>query len=342
MTDIVDNPFTLTPGTVHQGIKRVRAFSSGELVVDSRSPLQVWEHPYYPQYFFAESDLEVELAANGNGPRSKVLGVSEVFDVLIGDRVLPRAARRYPQAGVEGLRDAIGLTWAAFDTWMEEDEIVYTHPRSPYVRIDALASSRHVVVRFRDVIVAESHRPVMLFETGLDPRFYLPQADVRLDLLVPSATTSHCPYKGTATYWNLATGDASLTDVAWVYRTPLPESAKIAGLVAFWPEKSPELEVTVDGQRLGAPRHRPGRVRREASPGWTSVPALSSSARVDLGLRRAAPSTLRFCSSALPMASLQTPGRRICGSGVVAVGRVSAGVWRPVSLAPPVRWPRRR
>ncbi|WP_407341909.1 DUF427 domain-containing protein [Pengzhenrongella phosphoraccumulans] len=136
---------------------------------------------------------------------------------------------------------------------MEEDEIVYTHPRSPYVRIDALTSSRHVVVTFNGVTVAESHRPVVLFETGLTARYYLPQADVRMDLLAPSATTSHRPYKGTATYWTLGTGGASLADVAWAYRTPLPESAKIAGLVAFWPEKSPALQVTVDGQPLGAP-----------------------------------------------------------------------------------------
>jgi len=251
MTGIVENPFTITPGTVQRGNKRVRAFSAGELVADARTPLLVWEHPYYPQYFFSASDLEVELRAGGHGPRSKVLGISEVFDVIIGERIVPRAARRYPEAGVGELREAFGLTWEAFDTWMEEDEIVYTHPRSPYVRIDALASSRHVIATFNGVTVAESHRPVVLFETGLAARYYLPQADVRMDLLVPSATTSHCPYKGTAMYWTLATGDASLADVAWAYRTPLPESAKIAGLVAFWPEKSSALQVTVDGQPLG-------------------------------------------------------------------------------------------
>ena len=74
-----------------------------------------------------------------------------------------------------------------------------------------------------------------------------------MDLLIPTATTSHCPYKGTATYWNLAVNGAELIDVAWSYRTPLPESIRIAGLVAFWPEKSDELEVEIDGQRIGRP-----------------------------------------------------------------------------------------
>ncbi|MHB1488939.1 MAG: DUF427 domain-containing protein [Cellulomonas sp.] len=252
MTDIVEDPFVIAPGTVQQGRKRVRAFSAGELVVDSSAPLQVWEHPYFPEYFFAGEDLEVELRPAGAGPRSKVLGVSEVFDVLVGDRVVPRAARRHPEAEVVALRDAYALTWSAFDTWMEEDEIVFTHPRSPYVRIDALASSRHVVATLGGVVVADSHRPVVLYETGLVPRFYLPQVDVRMDLLTPVATVSHCPYKGTATYWDLTVDGTTVGDAAWSYRTPLPESTKIAGLVAFWPEKSADLHVTVDGQEIGA------------------------------------------------------------------------------------------
>ncbi len=249
--DITENSFVIGPGTVGRSDKRVRAFSSGELVVDSRSPLQVWEHPHYPEYFFAAADLMVKLRPDGHGPRSQVLGVSEVFDVLVGERVVPRAARRFPEATAKTLRDAYALTWSAFDTWMEEDEVVYTHPRSPFVRVDALASSRHVTVRLNGAIVAETHRPVVLYETGVIPRYYLPRVDVRMDWLIPTATTSHCPYKGTATYWNLAVNGAELIDVAWSYPTPLPESIKIAGLVAFWPEKSAELEVDVDGQRIG-------------------------------------------------------------------------------------------
>ena len=167
MTEIVENPFVITPGTVQQGHKRVRAFSAGALVVDAGAPLQVWEHPYFPEYFFAAQDLVVELRPAGRGPRSKVLGVSDVFDVLVGDRVLPRAARRHPEAEVAALRDAYALTWSAFDTWMEEDDIVFTHPRSPYVRIDALASSRHVIVTlagvgFAWVLLDELPRTVQL------------------------------------------------------------------------------------------------------------------------------------------------------------------------------------
>ncbi len=250
MTEIVENPFAIAPGTAQRGHKRVRAYSAGELVVDTRAPLMVWEHPSFPQYFVTAPELVAQLRPAGTGPRSKVLGVSEVFDVVLGDRVVPRAVRRHPEAG-PALRDAYGLTWSSFDTWLEEDEVVHTHPRSPYVRIDALASSRHVVVTLAGTVVADSRRPVVLYETGLVPRYYLPRVDVRMDLLVPTSTVSHCPYKGSAAYWDLVVPGGAVSDVAWSYPTPLPESTKIAGLVAFWPEKSPELHVTVDGEEIG-------------------------------------------------------------------------------------------
>ncbi len=142
MTGIVQNAFTVAPGTVQAGVKRVRAYSQGELVVDAVAPLLVWEHPYFPQYFFLESDLEAELRPKGHGPRSKVLGPSELFDVVLGTRVVSQAASRFPDAPVDAMRAAVTLSWSAFDTWLEEDEVVHTHPRSPYVRIDARSSGR--------------------------------------------------------------------------------------------------------------------------------------------------------------------------------------------------------
>jgi uncharacterized protein (DUF427 family) len=77
----------------------------------------------------------------------------------------------------------------------------------------------------------------VLFETGLPPRWYLPKPDLRMDLLVPTATVSHCPDKGQAHYWSVRVGDRLVQDLAWSYRTPLPESQKIAGLVAFYNER---------------------------------------------------------------------------------------------------------
>ncbi len=73
---------------------------------------------------------------------------------------------------------------------------------------------------------------------------------MRLDLLTPTDTVTHCPYKGQAGYWSVRAGDAVHEDLAWSYRTPLPESQKIAGLIAFYNEK---VDLYVDGVRQERP-----------------------------------------------------------------------------------------
>jgi uncharacterized protein (DUF427 family) len=151
-------------------------------------------------------------------------------------RTAPSAARRYRSSPIQELRQAVRMDWDAMDEWLEEDEPVDTHPRDPYTRVDILASSRHVRVDINGVTVAESAQPRILFETGLPPRYYLLLADVRLDLLRPSATQSHCPYKGTASYWSLDAGAGVHQDLVWIYRSPLAESQKIAGLACFYPD----------------------------------------------------------------------------------------------------------
>lgn len=241
----------VTLGHPQPGLKHVRAAVDGVFVVDMRPPLMVWEHSRYPWYFTSVDRIAGELVPAGEGTRSRSLGPCEEFDLVVGSgRVLPRAIRRYPQAKNELVRDSYTFDWEAFDTWFEENEIVTVHARDPYVRVDTLASSRHVEVVFAGVVVAESRRPVVLLETGLPPRFYLPRVDVRMDLLRPTDTVSHCPYKGTARYWTVTVGSRELPDGVWSYERPLPEVQKIAGLVAFWPEQAPGLTISVDGEPL--------------------------------------------------------------------------------------------
>jgi uncharacterized protein (DUF427 family) len=134
------------------------------------------------------------------------------------------------------------------DAWLEEDEEVFTHVRSPYARIDILPTSRHVRVTLGDTVLAESTAAHALFETGLSPRWYVPRVDVRMDLLIRSDTVTHCPYKGRAEHLTARIGAGEVKDVAWSYPAPLPESTRIAGLVAFYVDR---VEVTVDGERQG-------------------------------------------------------------------------------------------
>jgi uncharacterized protein (DUF427 family) len=236
---------------VEQGPKRVRAYLSGRLVADTRRPFLVWEIPYFPTYYLPLADVVADLEPTGATAHSPSRGDAQLFNVRVEGAVAEAAAKRYPDSPLETLRDLVRLDWAAMDEWLEEDEPVYTHPRDPYTRVDILASSQHVRVEIDGVTVADSARPHILFETHLPPRYYLPLPDVRTELLVPSGTVSHCPYKGTAGYWSVDAGHGVHPDLVWIYRTPLPESQKVAGLACFYNEK---VDLYLDGELQDRPR----------------------------------------------------------------------------------------
>ena len=235
---------------IEAGRKRVRAYLAGELVADTTRPVLVWEWPYFPVYYIPAADIRAELIPAGTTEHSPSRGDAQIYHVKVSGAAADDAARRYPDSPLEDLREVVRLDWAAMSEWFEEDEPVYTHPRDPYTRVDILASSRHVRVEVDGVTVADSGQPRILFETGLPPRYYLPLTDLRMDLLRPSATESHCPYKGTAGYWSVQVGQQVREDIVWIYRTPLPESQKIAGLAAFYDEK---VDVYLDGERQARP-----------------------------------------------------------------------------------------
>ncbi len=232
-------------GHVEQADKRVRGLIAGEVVFDTTKPLLVWEHSFYPAYYIPQEDISADLVGNGRTKDSATRGRAELYDLKVGTEPREDAAWRYPDSPIERIRDAVRFEWNAIDEWLEEDEPVYVHPRDPHTRVDILSSSRHVEVVVDGVKVADSNKPTILFETGLPPRFYLPISDVRTDLLVPSSTQTRCPYKGTATYWSLELDGKRHDDLFWTYRTPLPESQKVAGLVSFYNEK---VDLYVDGE----------------------------------------------------------------------------------------------
>lgn len=223
----------------------------GVPLVDSTQSRFVWEVPYYPAWYFPLDAIAGELVANGTSVRSPSRGEGTRYNIVIDDLTLADAAWRHADSPVEELRDLVRVEWDAVDIWFEEDVEVFVHPRSPEVRIDALPSSRHVRVLIDGEVVADSDRPTILFETGLPTRYYLPKTDVRFDLLSPTESSSACPYKGWANYWNVEVNGTTHDDIAWGYRTPLPESAAVAGLVCFYNEK---VDIEVDGVATERPK----------------------------------------------------------------------------------------
>lgn len=240
-------------GRVHvePGPKRVRIVLGGEIIADTTAVRLVYEVPYYPQYYVPRSDVRADvLIASDTTTHSASRGDATHFTVVTPGRTAVDGAWQYADSPIDELRDLVRFDWSAMDAWFEEDEEVFVHPRDPHTRIDVLDSSRHIEVFVQGVKIADSHHPRLLFETGLPTRYYLPPLDVRMDRLEPTAASSQCPYKGTARYWSVRVGDELVTDLAWSYPTPIPESQKVAGLICFYNEK---VDIVVDGDALERP-----------------------------------------------------------------------------------------
>lgn len=95
--------------------------------------------------------------------------------------------------------------------------------------------TRRVRAEVDGVTVLDTTRGALLYETGLPPQLYVPEEDFRGDLLEPSDTTTHCPFKGDATYRSLRVGDRVIDDAVWAYRDPKPETSWLAGRAVLAP-----------------------------------------------------------------------------------------------------------
>jgi uncharacterized protein (DUF427 family) len=215
--------------------RRVRILFNARIIADTTDAYYVWENPSYPHFYVPMSDIAAgTLQPTATTTRSQSYGTALHFTVRGGDTEAVDAAWCYTDSPVEALRERVRFDWNAMDAWFEEDEEIFVHPRNPSTRVEILRSSRHVTVAYGDLLIAESDRPTLLFETGLPRRTYIPKLDVRMDLLVPTATVTGCPYKGRAAYWSLVAGDVCERDIAWSYPSPVRESAPIANLLAFY------------------------------------------------------------------------------------------------------------
>jgi uncharacterized protein (DUF427 family) len=226
--------------------RRVRAVLAGETVLDSTRAVYVWEWPNYPQYYIPAADVRSGVLVPERRTQHSSRGTVEVHGLRIGDVQRPHAAKLLADSTIGGLADTVRFEWAALDAWFEEDEQVFVHPRNPYVRVDALRSTRPVRVELCGAELAESSSPVMVFETGLPTRYYINRTQVNFDHLIPSDTVTECPYKGRTTgYWSIRVGDTTHPDLAWTYDFPTRQVSPIAGLIAFYNER---VDIFLDGR----------------------------------------------------------------------------------------------
>jgi uncharacterized protein (DUF427 family) len=239
-----------------QSPKWVRAFLGGEAIADTKRAHLLREGGP-PVYYFPIEDVRMEfLRPTDRKTASPDKGEAAWWTIDVKGKTAENAAWSFsiPLAETSFLKGYMAFEWNQMDGWFEEREEVFGHARDPFKRVEVLGSSRHVKVVVARETVADSKEPAILFEPNHPIRYYLPKVDVRMDLLQPSGTVSHCPYKGNARYYSVAVGGRVVTDVAWSYPYPTKECAFIAGKVCFLNERLDALYV--EGELVPKPKTR--------------------------------------------------------------------------------------
>ncbi|MBB3603423.1 uncharacterized protein (DUF427 family) [Mycolicibacterium sp. BK556] len=226
--------------------RRMRVRFGGHWIADSEEVVLLHEPGRYPVAYFPRDAVDPGvLVAEEQWTEHEDLGQTAWFTVTARDRSARRAAwchAALPEhAAVLDAR--VAFAWRAMDAFYEEDDRIVGHAADPYHRIDIRATSRHLVVHDGARVIADTRRPMVLYESGFAPRWYVPRADIDISTLVPADGQTFCPYKGLASYYTVG----ERIRAAWSYPDAWPEVAAVRGFVSFEPDK---IEVALDGNRL--------------------------------------------------------------------------------------------
>jgi uncharacterized protein (DUF427 family) len=226
--------------------RRMRVRFGGNWIADTEDVLLLFEPGHYPMAYFRESDISPgTLERTEHTTRHPDLGLTSWYTVRAGEKTAPRGAWRHidlPSYAHE-LHGRVAFAWPAMDAFYEEDERITGHAADSYHRIDIRQSSRNLVVRYRERMVADTRRPLVLYESGFAPRWYVLRADIDGSMLTPVEHQTFCPYKGLCSYYDV--GDARLG--AWSYREAYAQVGRISDLVSFEPDI---VFVQLDGTQL--------------------------------------------------------------------------------------------
>jgi uncharacterized protein (DUF427 family) len=216
--------------------RRVRATFGGQTVFDTTRAVLLHETGLLPQVYVPIDDIRADLITpTEHHTFCPFKGTASYWTVNAGGQVAENSIWAYPDPTPEAswLKGYAGFYWNAMDEWFDEDERVEGHITDPYHRVDVRRSSRPVRVLLGDTVLAQTTRPLLLSETGMPNRFYIPAEDVRQDLLEASDTHTVCPYKGTASYWTVIADGRKLADAVWSYPQAGGDSAPISGYQCF-------------------------------------------------------------------------------------------------------------
>ena len=216
--------------------RRLRAFVGDTIVLDTTGAHLLHETGILPVPYIPLADIDPELLERTRTTtHCPFKGDASYWSLRVGDDVREDAVWAYeePLQRAAWLRGFAALYADRVDRWLVEDEPLAGHLCDPYHRVDVHQSSRAVRVSVGDDLVAETAHPVLVFETSLPVRAYIPRRDLVAGHLAPSPTQTTCPYKGDASFWHVHADGQKFPDAAWSYELPLAAAMKIAGHVCF-------------------------------------------------------------------------------------------------------------
>jgi len=215
--------------------RRMRVRFGGTWIADSENVVLLFEPSRYPVAYFPKTDISPDaLNATDHTTRHPDFGLTSWYVVRAGEQSAPRGAWQHTDLPVYAseVQGRVAFAWTAMDAFYEEDERILGHGADSYHRIDIRQTSRSLVVRHRDRVIADTKGPLVLYESGFAPRWYIARADINESALILVERKTFCPYKGMCSYYDI--GDARLA--AWSYREAYPDVARISGLVSFEPD----------------------------------------------------------------------------------------------------------
>jgi uncharacterized protein (DUF427 family) len=216
--------------------RRMRVRFGGRWIAESENVLLLFEPGRYPVAYFPEADVSPHvLESSEYTTQHSDLGLTSWYSVRADDqRTASRGAWQHIglPAYASELQGRVAFAWRAMDAFYEEDVRILGHAADPYHRIDIRQTSRNLVVRPGDRIIADTNRPLALYESGFAPRWYVPRDDVDDGALIPVKLQTFCPYKGLCSYYSV--GDAR--QAAWSYTDAYSEVRRISDMVSFEPE----------------------------------------------------------------------------------------------------------
>lgn len=225
--------------------KRFRVLHDGEMLCDTRGAYALHETGHLMRLYVPREDtVMARLTASEKRTRCPWKGEARYWNA--GGAADAVWAYEAPLESASFLRGFVCPDLGKLRRWMMEEDEGYAHPRDPYHRFDIHRSDQHVIARAGEKLIAETRQPLVLFETSLPPRYYIPRSDIK-GTLVRSETTTDCPYKGPARHWHVEAGLERVEDAAWSLSHPIGEAERIGDAVCFYPGK---VTVEVDGERL--------------------------------------------------------------------------------------------